>query len=112
MTPEEIAHVCHEANRAYCQILLDVSHHEWGMISSELRDSVISGVKALLADPTITAEQIHQNWLDYKRAEGWVPGPIKNEKTKEHPNMLPFHELPSGEQVKDRLFVAIVRALS
>lgn len=112
MTPEEIARVCHEANREYCSIQLDVSHREWGATSSMLRNSVIDGVRRILLDPGLTAAESHQNWVDYKLKEGWVPGTVKNEKTKEHPNLVPFHELPPGEQKKDELFIAIVRALA
>jgi hypothetical protein len=112
MTPEEIAHVCHEANRAYCQILGDYSHRSWRDATAMLKNSVTYGVARAIDDPGLTAAQSHQSWLDYKKKEGWVPGLYKNEKTKEHPNMLPFHELPDHEQRKDKLFIAIVRALS
>lgn len=43
---------------------------------------------------------------------GWNRGPVKDGVRKTHPNLVPYHQLPPGQQAKDRLFIAIVRALS
>lgn len=108
----KIAHVCHEANRAYCQTLGDMSQPVWDEAPDWQKTSALEGVRLLQADPNAGPETTHKNWLRHKRADGWVPGPVKNPTTKEHPCMVEFDELPSEQQKKDHLFHAIVRALS
>ena len=39
-------------------------------------------------------------------------GPVKDEAAKTHPDLVPFDQLPEHEKQKDRLFMAIVRALA
>jgi hypothetical protein len=38
--------------------------------------------------------------------------PSKDEASKTHPDLVPFDQLPEHEKQKDRLFMAIVRALT
>lgn len=111
MNPERIASVCHAANKAYCECIGDLSQKPWSETPVEIRNSVISGVEKLIDDPSLTPEEMHQNWVRYKLAEGWSYGRKDIEK-KQHPNLVPFSELPKDEQVKDHLFVAIVRVLA
>lgn len=46
------------------------------------------------------------------RADGWTYGEVKDAERKTHPTLVPFGDLPAGQQQKDRLFVAIVAALA
>ena len=47
------------------------------------------------------------------RARKLAGGAVVNgEDAKTHPCMMPFNELPREQQMKDRLFIGIVRALS
>jgi hypothetical protein len=50
--------------------------------------------------------------MERMRAEGWTYGDVKDFGRKTHPTLLPFDELPTDQQLKDRLFIAIVRALA
>lgn len=111
MTVEEIARVCHEANRAYCLSHGDLSHAPWAETDQALRDSVCSGVAMILNNPETTPEESHQGWLDYKTAEGWVWGEVKLPELKQHPCMLPYDQLPPEQRVKDEIFAAIVGVL-
>ena len=108
----DIARVCHEANRAYIYSIPNgFKSDDWDEGTEEQRASVISGVEAVIDNPILTPEQSHEKWVTYKKAEGWVFGERKDEATKTHPNLLPWDELPSEEKVKDVLFQAVVRAL-
>lgn len=107
-----IAKACHEANKAYCESLGDMSQAPWKLTPGELRASAIHGVEHVLAKPDVTAEQSHQNWMDYKEKDGWVYGPEKNLDKKTHPCMVPFDELPKTQQAKDTLFRSVVLALA
>jgi hypothetical protein len=108
MTPEQIALVCHEANRAYCE-----AHHDFTSLTwSEAGASAIAGVEFALANPEATPAAQHEKWMADKAAEGWIYGERKNVYLKTHPCMVPYEELPEIQRKKDALFQAIVRALA
>lgn len=107
-----IAHVCHEANRAYCQELGDHSQPSWDGAPDWQRTSAINGVMFHIRNPNASASASHENWLKEKLADGWKHGPVKDPEKKEHPCCLAFSDLPDEQQRKDFLFKAIVGALA
>ena len=110
MTPEQIARVVHEANRAVQIETGDpvVSPH-WDSAPDWQRESAIDGVHNALDGAT--PEESHQNWSEYRLAQGWVYGPVKDELNRTHPCLIPYDQLPPEQLIKDALFVAIVGAL-
>lgn len=48
------------------------------------------------------AENAHEIWAEARRSEGWRFGPTRNDVRKEHPDMIPYYELPEGEKYYDR----------
>jgi len=111
MTKEQIAIVCHEANRAYCQTLGDHSQQPWEVAEQWQRDSCIKGVEFCLENPDAPASANHDSWLAEKEATGWKYGPVKDAERKEHPCFVPYDQLPKEQQAKDALFKSIVAAL-
>jgi len=115
MTNEEIARVCHEANRAYCLVLGDTSQLPWDEAPEWARRSAIVGVgfhaEGKAHGITLRPSASHESWLEEKRREGWKHGPTKNPETKEHPCFVPYSDLPPEQKLKDALFVAICGAL-
>ena len=116
-TPEQIdqaAQVCHEALRAFSQTLGDNSLLPWDQAPEWQRESSREGVRFQFAqfakgiEPSPSAT--HDDWLRQKRADGWKHGSAKNEKSKEHPSLVAYADLPLTEKQKDYLFVAICRA--
>jgi hypothetical protein len=106
-----IARVCHEANRAYCQTLGDNSQMPWEQAPLWQQDSAIDGVKKALLDPNMKPGDSHVSWSEHKLKDGWKYGPVKDADKKEHPCLVPFDQLPKEQQAKDKLFLAVVRAL-
>lgn len=110
---EGIAEIIHEANRALQRVFpsdgIPVAL-PWAQESQEQRDSIINGVQ--LAMRGATPEEMHDNWMRRKVAEGWVGGAVKDEVAKIHPCICPYDQLPETDRVKDRLFLAIVGALT
>ena len=106
-----IARVCHEANRAL-QLIQDDPHPSphWVSAPGWQRASAIDGVIA--AQNGATPEELHQSWCDFKEADGWVYGHAKDEAVKTHPCLVPYLDLPAEQITKDHLFAAIVKALS
>ena len=109
MRIEHIAHICHEANRAYCEAMGDLRHVEWHAASGPQRDSVVAGVMEVVHNPAVTPEQLHERWVENKRLQGWTWGPEKDSMKKQHPCLVPYDQLPPRQQMKDHLFQAIVR---
>ena len=107
---EQIALVCHEANRAYCETTGDLSQLVWGLAPQWQKDSAINGVKFHLDNPDAGPSGSHENWLKEKQATGWKYGPVKDPEKKEHPCFVPYSELPRVQQVKDYIFHGIVKA--
>lgn len=115
MTPKQIAHVCHEANRALTSIINDVPiqrHWDDPLLPEEMIRSSVQGVVWRMDHPTAPASAQHDEWMRAKLADGWTLGPVKNFEKKEHPALVPYADLPSAVQLKDALFTVIVLALA
>lgn len=105
-----VASVAHEANRALATYLGE-AQSPWSVAPDWQVESALSGVHAVLRDPEIGPEASHDGWLAHKRAEGWRYGPVKDVEAKEHPCMVPYDRLPQEQQLKDALFLAVVKAM-
>lgn len=106
---EEVARLCHEVNRAWCQIQGDDSQVPWEEAPQWQRESALAGVVAQVNNK-LTPRQQHEAWCDAKHADGWVYGPDKDPQAKTHPCLVPYERLPPAQRAKDHLFVAVVRA--
>lgn len=106
---DQVARVCHEANRAYCASIGDDSQVPWSVAPEWQRSSAVSGIEAVLKG--MGPKDLHESWYIRKRMEGWVWGPNKDPEGKKHPCLLPYEDLPPDQRVKDRLFRAVARAL-
>lgn len=113
MNIEDVAEICHTANRGLCDTLGDFSQPNWSEAPGWQRDSAIAGVKYHLAQRVLPVrpEASHESWLAQKEADGWKYGPVKDADKKEHPCFVPYDQLPLMQQAKDHLFGAIVEAL-
>jgi hypothetical protein len=110
LTNEQIAKVCHEANRAYCETLGDTSQPRWEDAPDWQKSSAVNGVEAA-KNPAAKPSDSHDSWLTEKRATGWKFGPVKDPAKKEHPCFVPYADLPPDQKAKDALFLAVARAL-
>lgn len=108
---ESIAQIAHEANRAYCAIIGDLTQLSWDDAPNWQKDSCIAGVEAILLDPSLTPEESHKSWFNHKLKDGWSWGPVKDPEKKEHPCMVSYDKLPPEQRIKDYLFQAVVRSL-
>lgn len=106
-----IAIVCHQANKAWCELNGDHTQKDWDEAEQWQRDSAITGVKFRINNPTAGNDAQHNAWLKDKVDAGWVYGEVKDAEAKTHPCIVPFEKLPAFQQKKDALFCAIVDAL-
>ena len=110
---EDIARVVHAANRELQIIQGDpVPSPPWDEAPDYQAREATAGVQEVLRNPDLTAAESHELWASRMRADGWTYGEAKDPDRKTHPTLLPFTELPVEQQLKDRLFIAIVRALT
>jgi hypothetical protein len=107
----QAARAAHEVNRIYCLSLGDHSQLPWSKAPQWAKNVEIFGAKALAQNPEQTPEQSHQNWLEYKAADGWQYGKLKDPENKRHPCMVPYRDLPESQKLKDALFQAVVRGV-
>lgn len=110
MNKEQIARVCHEVNRAYCESLGDISQPSWEEAPQWQRESARMGVD-LHTMGDFGPEASHISWMRQKVDDGWTYGAFKDPENKKHPCIMPFAELPREQQAKDFIFRAVVHVL-
>ena len=111
MDTTAIARVCHEANRALQLLQADPAPSPaWDDAPEWQRESAAEGVEKAIDGAT--PEELHQSWVDFKVEDGWTFGATKDAGARTHPCLVPYAELPEEQRIKDRLFSAIVTALS
>lgn len=104
-----IARICHNVNKAYCEANGDFSQPTWEEAPEWQRVSARMGVDFHLRGD-FSPEDSHVSWMANKIREGWTYGTEKDPEHKKHPCLVPYYQLPKGQQVKDHLFVAIVHS--
>ncbi len=107
---DNIARVCHEVNKAYCEALGDMSQPAWKDVPPWQRESARMGADLHMSGD-FGPEASHISWMKQKLEDGWKYGPVKDADKKEHPCMVPFADLPVEQKAKDYIFRAVVHAL-
>jgi len=109
----DIAKVCHQVNKAYCESLGDKSQVDWADAPQWQRDSAVLGVKLHTNDHDAGPQASHESWMKEKVDAGWVYGEKKDPDATPptHHCIMPFDELPKEQQAKDYIFRAVVIAL-
>lgn len=109
---QDIARICHEANRMYCQTIGDNSQVVWEEAPEWQRESAIKGVEFCLNNPDAPASANHDSWMAVKEADGWKYGEVKDADKKEHPCFVSYDQLPVEQKRKDYLFKYIVKSFA
>jgi hypothetical protein len=82
----------------------------WDDLEESYRESTRAGVLNALSGAT--PQSLHESWMAERTRQGWVYGAVLDRTAKIHPNLVPYDQLPPAQRLKDRLFLAVVRALS
>lgn len=98
---EQAANMLHDWNRAYCKTTGDPVNQPWNQAPEHQRQSAREAVTFVLHHSEVSLEAIHEEWGKARTTEGWVPGEVKNEDLKTHPNLVPYDQLPIVQRVKD-----------
>jgi len=65
----------------------------------------ISGIQldpALVELREVLAAHVHGAWVELRRADGWVYGPVRNDEQKQHPCLVSYEALPDADKAYDR----------
>ena len=108
----KIARVMHEAVRAYQAALGQETVPGWKQAPKWMKIASRDAVLYRIDNPDASPSDQHDQWLDTKKRDGWVFGPVKNGDKKTHPLMVPYDQLPVEERRKDALVSAIVSSLT
>lgn len=49
------------------------------------------------------AENAHDIWAHARMDEGWTYGPVRDDAKKQHPDLVPYAQLPDSEKEYDRI---------
>lgn len=101
---EAAAEAAHESNRAIQEAFGEDVAPIWKDAPEYMRESTIVGVKAIIDNPAITPEELHDSWSKERIAAGWVYGEKKDEALKTHHCLVPYDQLPEFQQEKDHQF--------
>lgn len=71
MKIEQVAELCHEANRVLCSLDGDCSQPTWENGPDWQKQSAINGVKFHLNEPNADHKASHNCWMTEKLANGW-----------------------------------------
>lgn len=107
-----IAHVAHEANRAWCEEMDDFTQSTWDELTEEEQAEKADLVEWRIVHADSPIPAWHERWVKEKQREGWVYGEEMDEEAKISPLLVDWNQLPTEQKYKDHLFVAVVKALS
>lgn len=107
MITPHLTEAAYEALRIYGKIIGEVSKPSYREASDSVRIGLQSGMAFLMGNPESTPEDLHNNWLNEKLANGWKHGKVKDVEAKIHPCFMDFSELPKEEQKKDSIFLEV-----
>jgi hypothetical protein len=111
LRPEQLARLCHEADRVLCGLQGDARVLPWDLLDENAQDELVASVREILEAPEVSDEARHLNWATRQRALGWAYGPVRSVVKKIDPGLLDYGALPFERRVRWSLFAAIVRAL-
>jgi hypothetical protein len=96
---EQIARMCHQTNKAWCELNGDNSQKS-GTKHNNGKETAIKGVEFKLDNPDAGHDAQHNAWMADKIADGWVYGEEKDEMLKTHHCIVAFEKLPEFQQKK------------
>lgn len=106
---EQAAKAAHNAIKRYCEDNGDNSIDDWEKANDNIKQSAIDGVKYLMANPHASSKDMHDNWVKFKKKDGWVYGETKDTEKKTHPSITDYKNLSAIERKKDEMFIAVAK---
>ncbi len=105
----EVAKECHIANNNLMVTNNEIPNPiDWNDLSTHTKHINISSVKKIYDNPSITAKDIHDEWMKNKIKDGWKYGDVKDDELKTHHLIVDFDKMNDVDKMKDQIFIDIV----
>ena len=75
----------------------------WHHALQEQQDMMIKTVIFIFKNPNATLSEIHNNWMDNKKADGWIFGTWYDWERQITPKLIPYHQLTRRHQQTVRI---------
>jgi len=85
------------------RVLLGEEQYDQRIFSAADKQRRIEALQKCAAEQTSDAER-HESWMRMHFEQGWKYGPELKPAEKEHPNLLPWEQLPASTRSKARIF--------
>lgn len=89
-----------ECHRAWEKIICEGRTKSWDDLDDNVREYLIESVKWLIDHPTASVSAQHDAWRSRAMLDG-----------EDHPNLIPYDELPWSQQMKARLWRHVILAV-
>jgi hypothetical protein len=106
----QIAKTCHAVHLTYCESICAETQPNWDLLSLEHRNTIIDSVYKILDGIIEYAEQSHDNFVSFKKSNGWVFDNIYSLEKKKNPRLVDFKYLSKEDQTKEYLFFNCVKS--
>lgn len=108
---EAAAGAAYAVHRAYRSATSGEILPTWGNAVVEFKNRLRAAARKALEQELRDGEAIHASFLEEKAADGWklTDAVTKDERTKLHPYLVPWAELPEHERAARSLFAATVQ---
>jgi RyR domain len=103
--------VAYDAIRRFVLVYGD-DFPEWDDLMDDEQQFFLQLIREYFEDPTRSAVQMHEAWLDRRRLEGWRYAPEVDLTERLHPSMVPFSKLSEREQAQTRLTGSVITSLA
>lgn len=81
----------------------------WDELPAWQQDAMIDVTRKCMLGAS--PKQLHALFVQHYTARGWTYGPSKDWQTRQHPVLIPWHQLPGRHQARFKLWQAIVMTL-
>lgn len=108
---DQIACTAHEAMWGYCLATgIMLMSGTWQTATEDVKDAKRRAVRRVWENPNVSVQELHEEWVNVKVAEGWRYGEGFDVVQKLHPWLVPFGELTRDQRTQYHIFKHVVEA--
>lgn len=107
----EVARCAHEVVRGYREAIGDGTCPPWDETDQEERQAAAHRVIEVLKKKHLSMGELHHEWCDSMREQGWVTGETLDIENKRHNLLVPYDQLPEANRIEDAVFRNTVLAM-
>jgi hypothetical protein len=110
MKTKQIAKTAHAVHLAYCELNDLSTQPKWGKLTREHKQTIKSTVKKILSGEIESVKNAHENFVEFKKSNGWVYGKTYDRDKKINPRLCDYEKLSHHDKVKETLFFECVNS--